>query len=563
MIQFFIKPSVINEQNWQMAYEKICSIVSNFPTKLYRLESYNGFSPELDKKHLDVFVDKGTENEHLSFYGDWMSYTGGRNVRFYKSWEQQLEKASYLKEIDTNKPAAWFPHQDYKNDGSVPEGNGIMPYSYYYINPEGAHQIYPLIAIGILFENLFKDAAFMTVRDETEATIDATHNWMESHFQQSFTYPLYFNKIDLLQLLVPHYTDKKDVAYRFAHLYRQQHKQNMEFLIPHLSYDTTFAFYTEVLADTSFGTFGFNDVLMPWIAVTKDLENTIDLVMASKAWLLKDKNNTRNIDKAAKYDLTYILEQVLNQYILWTPRQREQLAHFYTNKEALETGEEDLFGSIRRMMGYRVDICPMYSNKKELFESFMYKAPKQAKQFKAIIDNWLVENEGAYEKLKVKLEQTYNDAAQIEEIPEKERESIAQKIEWQNRVTNFVSGFKPTEQYFVKAAITTNPTYLKLEEAVEKLKQDVLDIINSEEHKSYVNKVRQFEKERNIEYIRYRVKKIKYAVHPDFENWLQEANNDSVLFYLQFLMALKIYTHAEHFTRSQILWDKDRWVNWL
>ena len=89
MIQIFLKPSKITQQKWEVAYQRINSILEKFPTKILRIEAYNGFSPELNKKHFDLFVDKNTPNEHISFWGDWMSYTGRITVRLYKNWYKQ------------------------------------------------------------------------------------------------------------------------------------------------------------------------------------------------------------------------------------------------------------------------------------------------------------------------------------------------------------------------------------------------------------------------------------------------------------------------------------------
>lgn len=71
MVQIFIKPSSIGQTDWQRAYEGIKSIVTAFPTKIIRLESYYGYENKLDKKHFDLIVEENTPLEHISFWGDW------------------------------------------------------------------------------------------------------------------------------------------------------------------------------------------------------------------------------------------------------------------------------------------------------------------------------------------------------------------------------------------------------------------------------------------------------------------------------------------------------------
>ncbi len=557
MIQFFLKPSIINQNNWDIAYQRIHSILSNFPTKIIRMESYNGYSPELDKKHFDLFVDKGTDNEHLSFWGDWMSYTGQTTVRFYKNWEKQLEKEATGKEIDESKSVTWVPPSPYFNDGSLPTANGIIPLRYEYIDSEGAHYACVLMAIGTMLENLYNDNAFMTVWYHSEEMAHAVVNWLEAHFGESFNLPMFFDRKRLLNSFINDYENKKDIACRMADLYRNQHKRNMEFALENIGYKPTFDFYTEVLADTGFGTFGFSDVLMPWIAVTKDIERTLDLILASKQLLLKDKENEYNLEQADKYDLKQILKEFLNDYILWTPLQREQLEHFYTNQSALETGEEDLMGVMKRMMGYRVDICPIYCTENELFESFMYKEPKNGEAFKSIIENWLIKNKDAYKNLKEKLNQILDN----HEV-NKDDEPKQEVNELESLIDNYVANFKASEQYFVKKAIIVNPNYIRLDEAIAELKSKVVQIANKEEYEDYAQQVRDLSKERNIAYIRSRIKEIGYCVNPKFEDWLEAINDNTILFHLHFLMALKLYERPAHFTRFQLLWDKDKWQNW-
>ncbi|HFA48223.1 MAG TPA: hypothetical protein ENJ95_04305 [Bacteroidetes bacterium] len=559
MFQLFLKTSKITQKDWESAYRRITSILENFPTKIIRLESYNGFSPELDKKHFDLIMDKGTPNEHISFWGDWMSYTGCITVRFYKNWEKQLELESTGEEVNQDKPITWYPHTPYKDDGSLPISNGIMPVRYHYIDTEGAHYRFALIAIGILLENLFPGRAFMTLWDENEESIDAVINWLEIHFNENFERPLFFDKTRLLETFINEYKNKKEAVCRMANLYRKKHKQNMEFAIKHIGYQPTFEFYAEVLADTSFGTFGFSDILMPWIAVTEDLEASLNLISASKQLLLSDKENERNIEKAAKYDLSYILKDLLGNYILWTPEQREQLEHFYTNKEALETGQEDLFGVMRRMMGYRVDICPIYATEKELFEAFMYHDPKKGAVFKKIIDDWINKNSNKYVDLKQKLEEKQREYEAAKLQPET---GEADETMLYRSIKNFIEQYPKHEQFFIEKAIHANPNYIRIDEAMDDLKERVEKIIRSDKHQEYANRVKAFPKDRNINYIRSRIKEIGYSVHPEFERWLDEEQNENTLFHLHFLLALKLYDRDAHFARFRLLWDKGNWEHW-
>ena len=112
---------------------------------------------------------------------------------------------------------------------------------------------------------------------------------------QSFDLPLYFDNKRLLASLRKGYDTDQSVVNRIAHLYREKHKQNIQIALEHIGYQPTLAVYTRILSETTFGTFGFADVLDPWIAATKDLEATLELITAAKKYLLRDSDQTLSL----------------------------------------------------------------------------------------------------------------------------------------------------------------------------------------------------------------------------------------------------------------------------
>lgn len=559
MVQIFLKSSKIKQADWEKAYQGIRSIVTKFPTKIIRLESYTGYENKLDKIHFDLVVDKNTPLERISFWGDWMSYTGKGNLEFYKNWEKQLELASTGAEVDLNKSVYWFKDIPYKNDGDIPSANGILPFPARYLDTEEAHYQSVIIAIGVFLENMFPDAAFLTVLwgddyEEVEIVIE----WLEQLFKKSFKKPVYYDRKQLLDLLRNEYDNEEAIICRMAHLYRKKHKTNMQFAIQHIGYETTLSFYSKILADTGFGTYGFLDVLNPWISVTQDLEATLELISESKKLLLEDKSNEYRIKEAENYDLTYLLKKLLNNYILWTPLQRKALAHFDTNKDNLEEKEEGIFEAIKTIMGYQVEITPMYADERELFEAFMFHDPKNGHQYKHIIDEWKVENSGSYEKLKQEIE-----------IQRQQFESNSVENYQVNEVTNnntsqhkFLYEFAPHDRYFVRKALNTNPLFTEVEKSVEAFKSRVISVIKEHSDQEYRDEVLNLPKATSIKYIKSRIREIGYSVHPDFEKWLEAIDNEEILFYLHFAMALKLFDRNAHFSRFRFLWDRNYWTKW-
>lgn len=260
MLQIFLKPSHINKKKWKAVYNEIRSIIEAFPTKLLRLESFKGYSKHLNKKHFDLVVGKGTPKEHISIWGDWLSYTGGTIVVFYKKWKKQLKHGSSGLEMNENKPITWYPYYPYRNDGTPPDANGVaVPYQY--ISDRGAHYKYALIAIGTMLENRLPGLAFLTAPDEKLEEVEEVRNWLVHHFNEDFELPIYFDKPRLLDSFIHHYEDKSQAAWRIAHLFRERHWQNIAFSLQHLGYAATLKCYTQILSATSFATFGFVNIL--------------------------------------------------------------------------------------------------------------------------------------------------------------------------------------------------------------------------------------------------------------------------------------------------------------
>ena len=556
MIQIFVQPSKITQQTWGIAYERIKLIAENFPTKLVRLESFNGFDPSLDKEYLDLTVDVGTTNEHISVWRDWISYSGSLTVKFYKHLDQQIKQFSYGKEVDPDKPVTWYEHVPYKNDGDVPGANGLNLYSYPYMDIEVAPYKYALLAIGTMLENLLPNAALVTVWTDDEVSFEPVTNWLENLFDENFDLPFFSNKERLIASFRDSYREKKHAVCRLAHLFRQKHRHNMRLAIDHIGYEPAFEFYSEVLADTNFGSFGFSDILMPWIAATEDLDSVLSLVLASKNFLL-NLGDERSANEAKKYDLTYILKELLNSYILWSPLQREELAAFYTNRKALETGHEDLFGSIKRMMGFRVDICPVYANPDELFETFMYHDPANAETYKNLIGDWMQSSDTKYEKLKQELDSLY-DRYQEEELQQETNEVDA----FSKKKDDFLSQYNSYDRFFVDQAIEANPAFLLVEEHIDELKKLVQKVANDPVQEEFVNELKSASKETHLKRIHSRIKEIGYSVHPNFEKWVDALEDQPTLFHLDLMMSLKLYEKPEYFTRFIILWDRKQWIDW-
>lgn len=547
MFQLFLQSATITSEDWDKVYPQIVEVAEAFPLRLLRIESYGGYERnQQDKAHLDLIAQRGQPDEHLSFYGDWMSWTSGNSIRFYENWSKHCELALEPVKSDPGKPIIWRHPLRFKDDGSLLAANGESTKNYY-VDTNGALYRFALIAIGMLLENRLPGRAFSVAQEEPAHNIERVLEWLEGHFGETFEMPLYFDKKRLLDTLKPHYDDPKHVAERLEQLYRKQFKRNMTFALEHIGYEPTFRLYAEVLSDCWFGTFGFSDVLSPWIAVTQDLESALNLIAESKRLRL-ERGDTK---QAAKYDLKEILKSWLDDYILWPPSQREELRRFYTNEEALETGDEDLWGTLLRITGFRIDICPIVASKDELFEAFMFHEPSKGHVFRKTIDDWLSKNGDAFERLLEKLQT-------MEESPSSASDETDDDNDDETAV---LEQYPLLERPFIEAVLQVNPAYFQLDAEIEALSQVVRKLMAEDAHQSMVAQIRAEPNELKKSQILYQLKEKRMVVTAgaDFEQWLEEEEDPEALFFLRMILSLKIYNRGRAYARYRILHDRTLW----
>ncbi len=559
MIQIFLKTSKISNTDWDDSFRKILKIVNQFPLKLQRIESYDGFSRNTDKIHDELTVNKNQKDEHISFWGDQMSNTAGFSVIFYKNWEVQLKKGLTDHEKDPTKPIIWYLPEVFDFSGYPPEANGAK-LDNHYLEIDALYR-YAVVAIGIMLENTLPGRAFIISLETSNEEVNNTRKWLEFIFDESFDMPIYFDKIRLLDNLSQFYNNKTDLVGRLDILYFRQFKTNMEFALQQIGYKPSLDYYSQVLAHTEFGTFGFSDVFTPWIAATKSLEKSLELLERSKQILLSDPKDLHAVKKANKYNYIEILEDLLSQYILWTPQQREFLDNFYTNQQSLESGNEDLFGTLMRMGGFRVDICPVYATPNHLFEVFMYHDPKNGKQFREIIDGWLDKNNNRYDEL-VKsfsdIEKKFQKKAL--EMQEKEERKELKKIKLESRIKNYLNKYAEPEHFLVREALKVNPYHLEVDSVVDKLQKEMFQLCkkNTEDIK-YRHETDKTEK---IEKLNYWIKQKGLNVLPEFSEWLNKETDEGVITCLYVLTSLKVYDRGQSYARQQILFNPKYWNVW-
>lgn len=560
MIQIFIKKNIVTEIEWNNVYQNIVTIAQTFPLQLERIESYNGFEPHLDKIHDNLIEQQGELFENISFWGDKMSYSAAISIRFYKNWEIQKTKGLSGKEIDESKPVAWFTPEVFDFSGYPPESNGCGFYHNYLDVGKATYQ-FAILAIGIMLENYLPGRVFMVSLENTLDDILETKKWLDETFKEKFDIPVYYDKLRMIELLKDHYQCKKELVGRLDILYFRQFRNNMIFAIENIGYQPSLEYYSHVLSNTEFGTFGFSDILDPWISAVDSLDCVLELVAKSRERLLSDAENDRNIKKASRYDYCQILKKLLENYILWTPAQREILELFYTNKKALETGQEDLFGTIMRISGFRIDICPFYSNPDQLFEAFMYFDPKRGTEYRKIIDDWISKNQNTFSKLVSEVEEIENRITV--ETKDQDNITINESLpDYSEAIKNFANKYAEHEQFFVIEALKLNPAFVNVNGEIESMAKSIKGLCNDETLKHNIKRRMESTREEKIRRIRATIKEKRLCVHPDFEIWIENEHDSNILTFLDILVSLKLYQREEAFARQQILTNNKYWSIW-
>ncbi len=555
MLQIFFKSSKISNTEWSKIYPQIKKIVEYYPLNLLRLESYDGFSSELDKLHTEIIVNSNLPDEHISFWGDGFTCHGNKTVEFYKEWDLQIENVLVKHKKDNDKPITWSKVSYRAFSGEPIHANGDALF-YEYFNTDYVYG-YALLAIGILLENLLPGKVLLVVNDIEINTITETKRWAEWILDEKFDMPVYLDRSYVLDSLIGYYKTKEELVGRMEMLYDSPFVENMTFAIEHIGYQPSLDYYSKLLADVIFGTFGFSDILQPWMKATKDLEKTLQLIEKSKNILLSDPNNENNLKKAAKYDYSYILKGMLSDYILWTPEQRERLEIFYTNRESLETRVGDLFDSLMRIGGYRIDICPIYTTETQLFETFMYFDPKNGARYRKIIDEWIAKNRDSFEKTIEKISVIESKA--IEELSIDDEENDGENLQIDSRIKSFLEKYNKYERFIFEKAIRQQPYVMDVDKSINKLFRTFSDLM-AKNGKGEIIDFYKKNTDEKIKYLKYSLKekRMYLTANAYFEKWINDSN-DIVLTYLYFLVNMRIYTQELHFARQQVLLNHKYW----
>lgn len=211
----------------------------------------------------------------------------------------------------------------------------------------------------------------------------------------------------------------------------------------------------------------------------------------------------------------------------------------------------------KKWIGY----SPIVTSEQELFEAFMYHDPKNGTTFKRIIDDWVIKNVDAYQTAKEKIENALTEASKQLTEPTPESVEVAPDHK------DFLGQFQPYEEFFVKAAIKANPYFLNIEEVVHGFYEDLQKLLAEDEemadYPNFVLSTVDSQSDFHTKIMRkFKQRRMYVSAHVDFEKWVRQETDNSVLFHLYLLLGLKVYQQRQAYARYRILHEPKYWDAW-
>ena len=548
-----IKTTGIDPQAWESTWQEMISIIEAIPLTFLRL-----LYPKENQYNCEVFTTniidkKDAKQENLSFKGDSLSLSFGEAFLIHRNLETLKDLLPHA-EVVEDKPVYWIPEEAigdsytiYANGNTLGQSWGIKTglASYHYV----------IVAIGMLYENRFPENLFMWSNTPHEE-VETVRIWLEQHFKQDFKMPICHDMEAMVDKLEEFYTPNQ-IMVRIDCLNRRNESLKIKTFLKHFGNKWVLSFYASKLSHTSFGTFGFYNVIEAWMNITQDLEFTLSLIAESKKILNASNASKEQIEEGEKYNLTIFLKYLLKTYILWTPQQRERLELFYTNKERLETGSENLMDILFRMRGMTIDICPIYATEQELFEAFMYHNPQEGKTYKTIIDDWIAQNKAIADEINQKIAMLEDTLINLQAQNETQKypASDVQKL-------SFLTQYSKKEQFWIEKAISEDAYFVNIEEGIEDIYKDLEVFIDNPENTNFIQNVKKEKLFGQKEAIKHLLMKQKFVVTTAFYEHLEKEDNKNVIFHLHIFASLKITDDARKYYKFHLLTNNLYWDKW-
>ena len=181
---------------------------------------------------------------------------------------------------------------------------------------------------------------------------------------------------------------------------------------------------------------------------------------------------------------------------------------------------------------------------------------------KEIIDKWLEKNVNSYQLLFDKISAKENQKKWDIKNEENEGLKDEQELLLSGKIEKFVQQYAEPERFFVTEALKRNPAFMDISGTIENLMDDLWKICNDNKNRDDIQYIYFITKEKKVQNLRKKIKEKRLSVNSNFEKWIEEEFDTSVLTSLCVLLSLKIYDRSEAFARQMLLLDNKYWNLW-
>ncbi len=437
----------ISTAHWENAYEKVKILIDAFPVETMFLKKTKYEDEPYYEWTRDVIQNENTDDEYISLQGDWVSYERGGCFTLFKKLAAQQKNVLKSKDIfsdkrpddkcfDKQKDVLWLPDTHIYFDHNHINAN----FAVWDNGTKGAPYALLLLAIGIFLENEFGENALLH-GEFNEPQAEKMLAWLNDVLSTNYDMPIVFDNEQLWVRTSKAYPENAFFAIeRFRNFSLCSASSQMDFLCKFESENLEKHILEHIKDYNSFGQWGVQDYLLPYLEATQDVEALVKL--AKKA---------HEINNEKDFSLTVLLSTICNKSITINPTDHFALHQWNDTGEHLVGGMEK-FNRLFMKMGGLPNGLKYYIHPDELLEIFAYYEPKNGAIFKQIIEKGDAKCRANIKKLEKASDDIQEIAEQSDNMIElddsllrlsyyRNEDFICEQIAFQQRKFNFADDY--------------------------------------------------------------------------------------------------------------------------
>ena len=171
------------------------------------------------------------------------------------------------------------------------------------------------------------------------------------------------------------FSNKRHAAVRFLALWKGSLEEAYRYLLDIGHGELLMSVLAEKLSSSSsLARYSSIRIWESFLAATDDIDALLDLVSMA--------NDKREIP----FDYADFLRQLCMEYITVNPLEKKHLDFIHPESDDLETVDDQFFDAFKMLIGLRKHNTKLYIPKEEIWEAFMAKSPRNAEEFREILE---------------------------------------------------------------------------------------------------------------------------------------------------------------------------------